>query len=144
MKIEKILIVADNSPASIKAIQYGFNLAKDMGAKVLLLSVIQAGSAAGNPDAGIFPDDALAQLKEQVANFLQQAKPDDVQGIDIETRTPVGEILPVVVQAIANWGADLVVAGTHGRTGLSKLFSGSVSESIIHHSPIPVLIVPGV
>ena len=143
MKIEKILIVADNSLASVKAIQYGFNLARDVGAKVLLLSVIEPESAAGNPDAGIFPDDALMNFKNQTTNFQEEIKTTYAHGVDTETLAPVGEILPVVVQAITDWGANLVVAGTHNRSGISKLFSGSVSESIIHQSSVPVLIVPG-
>jgi nucleotide-binding universal stress UspA family protein len=142
MKIEKILIVADDSPPSIKAVQYGYNLAKDIGAKVMLLSVIEPESVAGNPDAGIFPDDALATAKTKTDDFLKHMQKSYGQAVPTELQTRVGEILPTILYTITDWGASVVVAGTHGRTGLSKLFGGSVAESIVHHSPVPVLIVP--
>jgi nucleotide-binding universal stress UspA family protein len=142
MKTDKILIVADDSPSSFKAIQYGFNMARDLGAKVTLLSVVEPGHALGNPDAGIFPDDALFFLKEKTGEFLNRVKNDYGSGVDTELMAPVGHIQSTVIDIAGKWGADLIVAGTHGRTGLSKLFSGSVAESIIQHSPIPVCVVP--
>jgi nucleotide-binding universal stress UspA family protein len=142
MKADKILIVADDSAPSTKAIQYGFELAIKLGAKVTLLSVVEPGHALGNPDAGIFPDDALIVLKEKTKEFLNRVKSDYGSGIDIDLMSPVGDIQPTVIAIAVKLGADLIVAGTHGRTGLSKLFSGSVAESIIHHSPVPVVIVP--
>jgi len=143
MKIEKILIVADDSPPSIKAVKYGFNLARDVGAKVMLLCVIEPESVAGNPDAGIFPDDALATTQTKATNFLKHMEITYGQAVSTEIQTRTGLILPTIINTIVDWGAGIVVAGTHGRTGLSKLFSGSVAESIVHHSPVPVLIVPG-
>jgi nucleotide-binding universal stress UspA family protein len=142
MKIEKILIVADDSPTSLKAVQYGFNLARDAGASVMLLNVIEAESVAGNPDAGIFHDDALMATKTRADDFLKRMKSAYGQSVETEICTTVGEVMPTIIKTIADWNASLVVAGTHGRTGLSKLFSGSIAESIIHHSPIPVCVVP--
>ena len=142
MKIEKILIVADDSPPSIRAVQYGFNLARDVGAKVMLLSVIEPESAAGNPDAGVFPDDALLAVKAKTADFLQRMKKDYAGLVDTEIQAPAGDILPAIIKTIEDWGAGLVVTGTHGRTGLSKLFSGSIAESLIHQSPVPVCVIP--
>jgi nucleotide-binding universal stress UspA family protein len=142
MKTDKILIVADDSPSSVKAIQYGFNLARDTGAKVTLLSVVEPGHALGNPDSGIFPDDALIVLKEKTEDFLSRVKNIYGSGVDTDVMSPIGDIQPTVIEIAVKWEADLIVAGTHGRTGLSKLFSGSVAESIIQHSPIPVCIVP--
>jgi nucleotide-binding universal stress UspA family protein len=142
MKIEKILIVTDNSIPSIRAVQYGYNLARDIGAKVMLLSVIEPESAAGNPDAGIFPDDALLAIKTKTTDFLQQMEKEYASLVDTEIQVPVGEILPTIIKTIGDWGASLVVAGTLGRTGLSKLFSGNIAEYLIHHSPVPVFVVP--
>lgn len=142
MKIEKILIVADDSAPSIKAIKYGFALAAKLGAKVTLLSVVEPGHALGNPDAGVFPDDALMVFKEKTVAFLNRIKNDYGSGVDTELTTPVGDIQSTVINVAVKWGADMIIAGTHGRTGLSKLFSGSVAESIIQHSPVPVCVVP--
>ncbi|WP_295667600.1 universal stress protein [uncultured Mucilaginibacter sp.] len=142
MKIGKILIVADDSAPSVKAIQFGFNLARDLSANIILLSVIDPIDSLGNPDAGIFPDDALMAAKANVETFVVEMKEKYGAGVDTELLTPVGDILSSVTKITVQQGADLIVAGTHGRTGLSLLFKGSISESIIHHSKIPVIIVP--
>jgi nucleotide-binding universal stress UspA family protein len=109
---------------------------------VILLSVVEPGHALGNPDAGIFPDDALIVFKAKTAEFLNRVKNSYGNGVDTELMAPVGDIQSTVIDIAVKWDADLIVAGTHGRIGLSKLFSGSVAESIIQHSPIPVCVVP--
>jgi|SRR6185503_10567727 len=142
MNINKILIVADDSPSSVKAVQYGFSLARDLGAKVMLLSVIEPGSAAGNPDAGVFPDDALIALKDRAGAFLKQMENNYAQSVDTQLHLEAGDIQATIIKTIGDWGAALVVVGTHGRSGLGKLFSGSMAESVIQHSPVPVCVVP--
>jgi nucleotide-binding universal stress UspA family protein len=142
MKIKKILIVADDSESSIKAIQYGFDLARTTGAIVMLLSVIEPEMAAGNPDAGIFPDDALVALKSKMEKFLNHAKVKYGKKVNTDLQVPTGDIQATVVDTAVTWRADLIVTGTHNRTGISKLFNGSVSDSIIHHAPVPVCVVP--
>jgi nucleotide-binding universal stress UspA family protein len=142
MKTDKILIVVDDSPSSVKAIQYGFNLARDLGAKVALLCVVDPSLALGNPDAGIFPDDALIDLKAKTDDFLNRMKNQYGGDVNIELMSPVGEIKATVIDIAVKWDAGLIVAGTHGKAGLSKLFKGSIANSIIHNSPIPVCVVP--
>ncbi len=142
MKTSKILIVADDSRSSIKAIKYGFNLAMDLNAKVMLISVIETALILGNPDAGIFPDDALISLKNKTEDFLNRMKSQYGKDIDTELMAPVGDIQPIVIETAGKWKASLIITGTHGRTGLKNLLNGSVAESIIQHSTIPVCVVP--
>jgi nucleotide-binding universal stress UspA family protein len=142
MNIDKILIVADDSPPSIKAIQYGFSLARDLRAGIVLLSIIEPTSAIGNVDAGIFPDDALITAKKNTENFLGRIKNEYGSGMDVELITSEGDIQSIVIDAAIQIKANLIVTGTHNRIGLNKLFNGSVAESIIHHSPVPVCVVP--
>jgi nucleotide-binding universal stress UspA family protein len=142
MKIDKILIVADDSPSSVKAIQYGYNLARDLGAKVTLLSVIDPSLTLGNPDAGIFPDDALIDLKAKTCDFLERMKNKYGGGVGTKLLSPVGDIQATVIDLAIKCDAGLIVAGTHGNKGVSKLFKGSITASIIHNSPIPVCVVP--
>ena len=142
MKIDKILIVADDSPSSVKAIQYGYNLARDLGAKVTLLSVIDPSLALGNPDAGIFPDDALIDFKAKTGDFLERMKNKYGDGVGTKLLSPVGDIQATVIDLAIKWDAGLIVAGTHGGKGLSELFKDGIIASIIHNSPIPVCVVP--
>jgi len=136
------LIIVDDSLPSIKAVQFGFGFARDLGAKVMLLSVIEPALTLGNPDAGIFPDDAEIAAKAKTGEFLKQMKTAYAKSVRTELAIPEGDIGPIVLKFIADWHADLVVTGTHGRTGISKLLSGSVAESIITMSPVPVCVIP--
>ncbi len=142
MKTDKVLIVADDSPSSVKAIQYGYNLARDLGAKVTLLSVIDPSLALGNPDAGIFPDDALIAFKKKSDDFLNRMKAKYGDGANTEIMSPVGDAQATVIDIAVKSDAGLIVTGTHSRKGLSQLFKGGIAESIIHNSPVPVCVVP--
>jgi len=142
MKTSKILIAADDSDTSTRAVEYGFNIARDLGAGVILLSVVDPSAAVGNPDAGIFPDDALIALKTKTEDFLHRMKDRFGEGIDTILLSPAGEVQATVIQTAVEYGAGIIVTGTHNRTGLNKLFNGSIAESVIHHSPVPVFVVP--
>lgn len=142
MKTDKILIVADDSEPSVKAIAFGFNLARHLSAKVILLSVVDPIDSLGNPDAGVFPDDALMASKATAEVFLRKMKEVYGEGVETELLTPVGDIQPTIAKRAEQSGADLIVTGSHSRTGLSLLFKGSVAASIIHHARVPVCVVP--
>ena len=61
----------------------------------------------------------------------------------LKTGEPTRRVPDVVVAEAKRWPADLIVAGTHGRRGLSHLFLGSVAEGIIRISTVPVLLIRG-
>jgi len=142
MQPERILVIANDSPSSLKAVKYGYTLAAELGAKVALLGVVDEALTEGNVDAGIFPDEAARQLKEKLELFLHQLARDYANGVDTEMFTPEGEITQTILQTAREWDAHLIVVGTHGRTGLNRLLMGSVAEDILRHSTIPVFIVP--
>lgn len=142
MKIDKILIAADDSSSSIRAVKHGYDLAAGLKAKVALLSVINGYEASGNVDAGIFPEQITPELKKDAEELLHQFKNDYGHGIDTEIFVPIGNVKKIILDTAQEWEAKVIVVGTHGRTGLQKLLMGSVAEHIIRHSPIPVFIVP--
>lgn len=142
METHKILIVADNSPLAIKVIEYGFGFAKQLGASVTLLCVVETALAMGNVDAGIFPDDALTSLKTKTADFLTRMKNTYSNGINTEILFPEGDTQTLVINTATKCKASLIVAGRYGHPGLGQLFNASVAEYIIHHSAVPVCIVP--
>jgi nucleotide-binding universal stress UspA family protein len=142
MKTDKILIAADDGDPSARTVEYGFKLAKDLGAEVILVCVIDPALASGNPDAGIFPDDALITLKTKTNDFLTRMKNRFGEGVDTTILLPVGEVQATVIETAVSQGAGMIVTGTHNRTGLNKLFNGGIAESVIHHSSVPVFVVP--
>ncbi|KAA8485572.1 nucleotide-binding universal stress UspA family protein [Arcticibacter tournemirensis] len=144
MKYERILIVADDSPSAIKAVKYGFELARQLGAKVKigLIDALEPAKTEGNVDAGIFPDDAENTAKKDAEKFLHGLAKDYGKGVETEYFAPEGEVHDVVLQMAREWDAHLIVAGTHGRKGLNRLLEGSIAEGILRDSQVPLFIVP--
>ena len=77
------------------------------------------------------------QLAERVADWLRE------QGLSVETSVRDGDPGPAVVAEAKEWGADLVVIGSRGHTGLRRLIEGSVSHYVVDHAPCPVEVVHG-
>jgi nucleotide-binding universal stress UspA family protein len=62
-----------------------------------------------------------------------------VPGVEAERRLEEGDPVEAILRVAEEIGADLIVMGTHGRTGLSRLFMGSVAEQVLRRAPCPVL-----
>ena len=141
MSYKNILIAVDSSEYSIAAAKKGFDLAEQLRAKVALLYVIDTSKALGNVEVGILPEEALLILKreaEQTLNSLVTL----YSGISLVELMPQGHPKQEIIKTTKIWEADLLVMGTHGRTGLLNLLMGSVAEYVMKHSEIPVLVVP--
>lgn len=141
MSYSKILIAVDSSEYSMKAAKKGLELAHQLQAKIALLFVVDKSKAVGNIDAGITPDEAIIGLKKEAEQTLDElSKLAHVK--DIQKFMPEGYPLEDILKTAETWGADALVIGTHGRTGLLHLLMGSVAEHIVRHAKIPVIVVP--
>jgi nucleotide-binding universal stress UspA family protein len=139
---KKILIAIDNSAWSMKAAKAGFALAHGLQAAVGLLYVIDRSKEVVNADLGITPAQSgtvllqeAGQVIEQYIRLYQGAGP-------VERFTPEGVPEQEIVNISREWQADMIVIGTHGRSGIGKLLTGSVAEHVIRHAAIPVLVTP--
>ncbi len=94
----------------------------------------------------VFPDgstfiagaEVTARIERDVEEALSQAA-QSITEVPVETRSQIGSPWEEIVRAAREY--DLVVMGTHGRTGLRHLFLGSVAEKVVRHAPCPVLTV---
>jgi nucleotide-binding universal stress UspA family protein len=137
MNIKTILHPTDFSAASHYALELAFSLARDHGARVILLNVVEPPFHGGEP---LMPIATLPDLRTEAQNwFATLPKP---RG-DIETKQIIAEGDPVsqILRVAAEEQADFIVLGTHGRTGLSRLLMGSVAENVIRRATCPVLAV---
>jgi len=135
LPIHTILHPTDFSDRSACAFRVACALARDYNAHLVVLHVDQLPLALyGDAIAPPRPDDYQDRLREQLFNLR-------APGVSAEHRlnegSPVTEILGVAEEV----NADLIVMGTHGRTGLSRLLMGSVAESVLRQAPCPVLTV---
>ena len=135
-----ILFATDFSAPSNVAFDVGSALARDYKARMIVLHVIEpaaAGYSEFNPYIGPEEDKGEAMSK------LHAIKAPSSK-VTIEHRLLEGDPATVIAETAAETGADLVVLGTHGRTGLTRLVMGSVAEQVLRRAPCPVLTVRGV
>jgi nucleotide-binding universal stress UspA family protein len=134
--VSKILFATDFSPYSDAALPYALQVASQYGAKLYATHVL-------SPEAYLFatPESWPALIESQ-----EQRQPLDIAGLEEHLRSvphqvlsAAGDTSDVLFRLIQDNQIDLLVLGTHGRTGLPKLLMGSVAEKIFRQSPIPVL-----
>jgi universal stress protein A len=138
MSFQRILVAIDEAPIAAHAADVGIELARALGAKVALIFIVQPIAA---PDSGIPASELLASAeqdgKRMLASICQQVPADTTPLQFIRVGTPATEI----VKAATEWPADVVVIGSHGRTGVSRALLGSVAEAVMRHAPCPVLVI---
>lgn len=140
LPFKTILFATDFSPASSVAFGVASALARDYRARIIVLHVIEPvrmGFAEFNTYVG--PDEDKGMAMEQLKAIKAPAPT-----VTIEHRLLEGHPADVIVETAAETGADLVVMGTMGRSGLTRLVMGSVAEEVLRRSPCPVLTVRGV
>jgi nucleotide-binding universal stress UspA family protein len=140
MPFNKILIAVNSSEYSITAAKKGIDLAHHLNAAVALVYVIDISKAMGNVDAGISPQEALIVLKKEAEAALDHLA--SYNGANLVKLMLEGHPVEDIIKTAETWQADLIIVGTHSRTGLSHLIMGSTSEDIVRHSKIPVMVVP--
>jgi nucleotide-binding universal stress UspA family protein len=136
MQADKILFPTDFSHCSDAALPLATSLARDTGAKLLIVHVEEPPVAYGGGEMyyGV-PDPATEDLR----GMLQRIVPPDPQ-VAYEHHLVVGEPAAAIAELAKSEGVDLIVMGTHGRTGLRRLLMGSVAEAIVRRAPCPVFI----
>jgi nucleotide-binding universal stress UspA family protein len=151
---ERILIATDLSPSSLPAFERGLTLARRLGAKVIVLHVSEPPYSAhpwfeplASKEAALFTD--VAEREQAKARDLLDAKVADVvrsgaiEQSKIEVVVQSGVPADRIVEVAGRRECDLIVVGTHGRTGLKHALLGSVAERIARTAAQPVLIVHG-
>jgi nucleotide-binding universal stress UspA family protein len=141
MSFRKILIAVDSSEYSLAAATSGLELAHKLHAEPALVFVIDKARTIHSLDTGILPEEAIAVLRTEATQTLDQLT-GMYPGKEVVRFMPEGKPHQEIIKTAEIWKADLIVLGTHGRTGLKHLLTGSVSEHVLRQSKIPVMIVP--
>ena len=138
-RILKILVATDFSPHASNALQWARSLAGAFGAKLILLHVIDVLSFAvtGGVRTGIDPLSILSKEAYQCMGELKVLIP-DAQTVVREASPPAA-----IVDVALELNCQMIVMGTHGRSGVKHLLLGSVAEYVVRNSKIPVLTVRG-
>lgn len=137
--IHSILLPTDFSEYSDHALAVAGSLARDHGARLVLLHVVEGEIVAG--ESGIWLPPAQGTLEEARERLETLPVPDP--SLPVEHRVASGFPVDEILRLAEKEPFDLIVMGTHGRTGLSRLLMGSVAEQVLRRAQCPVLTVRG-
>jgi len=139
--ISKILAPTDCSEASIDALKYSIKIAKTHRAELIVLHVVsRLGNAASHSlsDKSVSNSKVHFAAKHQLEEFWKSMGENEIEAdLTVEYGDPFDEIMRY---AKSN-KIDIIVMGTHGRTGLMHVLMGSVAENVVRYSAIPVVTV---
>ncbi|HEY0176292.1 MAG TPA: universal stress protein [Pedobacter sp.] len=144
MNFRKILIAVDNSTCSEKAAKSGYDLAKTFGAEVALVNIIEPVPATVNQDLTLAPVflETYDNSEEHSHLLLQEIENRYGNGIKTTYLSVLDTAAHGIINQAEEWGSDLIVIGTYGRTGIYHFLMGSVAEHVARKSACPVLIIP--
>jgi nucleotide-binding universal stress UspA family protein len=152
-RVKKVLIALDYDPTAQKVAEVGFSVAKAMNAEIILLHVISDPvyySATeyspimgfnGFMDTGQMQLDSPDGLKQAALHFLDKSR-HHLGDKSIQILIKEGDFAESILKAAKELHADIIILGSHSRKWLENIVMGSVTEKVLHHTPIPLFIIP--
>jgi nucleotide-binding universal stress UspA family protein len=145
MLFSKIVVAVDGSESSNKVYDVAAQLAKLSNGKLIIVHVVMP----PQPVGGLFYTDAYSidklriDLEEAGNRLLQSYSEKSINGYNIAFETILAQGYPpdAIIREANAKGADLIVVGSRGFSGAKHFFIGSVPNSVLHHSTVPVLLV---
>jgi len=142
---KKILVPVDGSNTASRGLQEAIGLAKDQDAVLRVIHVVDQAVLAQTPGVMMAAGDVLERLEESGAAVLKRAVALAARaGVKADTvllRSMAGRIADGVIREAQRWRADLIVMGTHGRRGISRMLLGSDAETVVRSATVPVMLV---
>ena len=138
---EKILVAVDGSVFSDAAVDQAISLGGICNSQIFVISVVDL-----YPEQMEVAPALVDKMSTEVRQHIDKAKKKiDEANIPCETIVHMGgKPHEFIVQEAKERAIDLIVMGTHGRTGIKRILMGSVAQNVIGHAPCPVLVVPTV
>jgi nucleotide-binding universal stress UspA family protein len=152
-KMKKVLIALDYNPTAQKVAESGYSMAKAMNAEVILIHVISDpvyySSVEYSPimgfngfmESGQWQLDSVDSLKKATLHFLDKSRL-HLGDKAIQTLVGEGDLAETILKTAKELHADVIVMGSHSRKWLENILIGSVTEKVLHHTSIPLYIIP--
>jgi nucleotide-binding universal stress UspA family protein len=151
---QHILVATDGSPSCAMAVDTAIELCVGLGARLTVVSVAPSTASDLDLDSATDPlgaaEEAAAAVRRgdpsaagaAAAHLARMAcEPARVRGVDADCVIWEGAAGEAIVAAAESVGADLIVVGSHRRSGLGRMLLGSVSDHVVRNAPVPVLVV---
>lgn len=143
--VSRILVPVDFSAHSDEALRYAASLARHVGASLELLHVVEDPFMSGAWSSEVYVpsvpellDNLVADARRRLADLKNRSVPEGVPAAIAVVR---GRPAQATIDRAKDGHFDLIVMGTHGRTGFAHLILGSVAETVVRRAPCPVLTV---
>lgn len=139
---KRILVPLDGSTLSEGILPHAMIIAKGMDAEIILLYVIPAAapefsSQTITPALNVYQE-AEAEMKIYLKNECSKLEKD---GLRVTYLIREGSVVETILEVAEAMQADMIAISTHGRTGALRLLFGSVTEGVVHNSPLPVMVI---
>ena len=142
-----ILVPLDGSKRAESILNHVEELARRFDAKVIFLQVVEPSPLIMEPEAGLFNQyqeyhEEIEAIKKQAEAYLAGIQGEfREKGIDSRVRVVNGPVVEAIIAAAESENADLIAAASHGRSGLSRVFYGSVAAGILNRADRPLLLI---
>ncbi len=142
-KVARVLCPVDFSEYSDYALQHALAYAKTFGAELHVVHVLELPfmptyAMAGLPELSVPTEELEAQVRKHTEEVVQECRKSHDK---VEGTVRIGSAFLEIIECAKEIDADLIVMGTHGRTGLTHMLIGSVAEKVVRKAPCPVLTV---
>ncbi len=138
---ERLLVAVDGSAFSDAAVDQAISLGVICNSQIFVISVVDL-----YPEQMEVAPTLVEKMSQEVRQHLERAKK-KIKKADISCETIVrmgGQPHKFIVQEAKERKVDLILMGTHGRSGIMRMLMGSVAQNVIGHAPCPVMVVPSV
>ena len=146
--IKTVLAPTDFSERSFHAFEFAIGIASCFKAKIILFHVVPQEQIRVAREIMIVQkftvpryseQELLEKRKEKISREFERLFPDYRElNIQVEPHAVLGNPVEKILEAVETFGVDIIVMGTHGRTGINLALIGSVAEKVVRHSPVPV------
>jgi nucleotide-binding universal stress UspA family protein len=144
---KRILAPVDGSHTSTLGLAQAVRLAKNQGARLRIIHVVDESVLTQFPDVMTGTGDLINRLindgRTVLKNAMALAKRHGVKAESVMYENLIGFVAELVLKEATKWRADIIVMGTHGRRGVTHMLLGSDAEAVVRSSLVPVLLVRG-
>ena len=152
-RLKKVLIAIDYDATGQKVAESGFSFAESLGAEIILLNVVSYSLFAPTPeyspklayeshiDIDHSKSDVSKFQKKSAQMFLEKSKV-HLGDESIKTVVKSGDFADAILETAKEMDVDIIIMGSHSRKWLDNIVMGSVTEKVLHHAKIPLVIVP--
>ena len=134
--LKKLLAPTDFSELSAEGVRYACKLAKDVGAQVIVLNVVIL------DESNVVGRGEIAAHEKRLSEFTSKIVGRRADDLKIREVVTTGQAYAAIVDCAEKERVDLIVMSSHGRSGLSRMLIGSVTDKLLRGASCPVLVVP--